>query len=86
MWEHPCVDRVSDIFGEKAGFAMNASHIFPQDVLAAVTLIRVYLVLEDLKPVQGVRRDFLSALWLLLPYQEQDPLPSCWSRSPGGWA
>ena len=31
--------RVLNGFGRRAGFGMNTSHIFPQGVLAAVTLV-----------------------------------------------
>ena len=31
---------VSNVFGERAGFDMDANHILPQGVLAAITLIR----------------------------------------------
>ena len=44
---------MSSIFGAKAGFHMNTNHMFPQDVLAIITLIGC-LVSEDLKPVHGV--------------------------------
>ena len=44
MWECPCVDYVPNIFGVKADFGMEASHIFPQDVLAIVPLIGVVVV------------------------------------------
>lgn len=40
MWECPCVDCVlSSIFGLRADFDVDTSHIFPQGVLATVTLI-----------------------------------------------
>lgn len=37
IWEHHCVD--CDIFGERAGFNMDTSHIFLQGVLAVFPLI-----------------------------------------------
>ena len=40
MWECPCVDCVlSSVFGTRADFDVDTSHIFPQGVLATVTLI-----------------------------------------------
>lgn len=69
----PCVDCVSSVFGERAGFDMNASHVCPQSVPAIVTLMEVWF---DLNPVQG--QDLLSALWQSLPCQAT----SRWSRSP----
>lgn len=38
---------------------MNASHVFPQVVLAAITLIGGVVDVEELKPVQDVKQDFL---------------------------
>ena len=38
----PCVDCVSSVFGERAGFDMNASHVCPQSVPAIVTLMEVW--------------------------------------------
>ena len=46
---------------------MDADHILPQWVLAIVALIGVLLVLEDLRPTQGVRWHFLSAQWQSSP-------------------
>ena len=40
MWEHPCVDCVSNIFGSRAGFGMDASHVFPQSMLAVIHFAR----------------------------------------------
>lgn len=68
MWDHPGTDCVSSVLDESAGFDLGASHSFHQGVLATVALLGVWLVLEDLKPVQCVRQDF-SALWLLLSCQ-----------------
>lgn len=59
---------MSSVLDESAGFDLGASHSFHQGVLATVALLGVWLVLEDLKPVQCVRQDF-SALWLLLSCQ-----------------
>ena len=73
---------MSNVFGVRAGFDMDTSHVCPQGVLAVVTLMGVWLVLGDLNPVQGVRQDFLSAQWQSPPCQ----VPSCWSRSPEGQA
>lgn len=47
----------------RAGFDMDASHIFPQGVLATITLMGVWLVLKELEPIQDMTQDFLSAQW-----------------------
>lgn len=47
---------MSSVLDESADFDLGASHSFHQGVLATVALLRVWLVLEDLKPVQGVSR------------------------------
>ena len=39
MWEHTCVDCTANVFGARSGFGMNASHCFPQGVLAVIPLI-----------------------------------------------
>ena len=39
MWEHPCVDCESNIFGERPVFVMDSCHISLQSVLAVVALI-----------------------------------------------
>ena len=39
MWEFPCVDCVSNVFGERAGFVMDTSYVFPQGVLHVIPLI-----------------------------------------------
>ena len=36
---------------------------FPQDVLAAITLVEVDLEMKELQPAQGVTWGFLSAQW-----------------------
>ena len=72
-----CRLRVCSAFGARAGFDMDTSHIFPLGVLATVLLIGgVGLVLGYLKPVQGVRHDFLSAPWLSPPCQGVGFAPS----------
>lgn len=66
-----------------ACFDTDTSHIFPQGMLNAITLLG-WLVFGDLKPVHSERRDFLSAQGLSPPYQRQGLLSNCWSRSPEG--
>lgn len=71
---------VPSAFGGKAGFDMDAKCIFPQGVLAVTAL------------VQGVTGDGGRQVWAgTFPLlsglcQVWDLLPSCCSRSPGGWA
>ena len=61
------------VFNARAGFGMNSNHLFPQCVLANITLLGA---------VVGVGQDFISALCLSLPCQGWGLLPSFWSRSP----
>ena len=81
MWECPCVDCVlSSIFGLRADFDVDTSHIFPQGMLNAITLLG-WLVLGDLKPVQSERWDFLSAKRSSLPCPGWGPFDGCSGHS-----
>lgn len=40
IWEHPCVDCVSNIFGARTDFSMDAIHVFPQSMLGIIPFIR----------------------------------------------
>ena len=71
-------------FDGRAGFDVNISHIFPQGVLAAITLVGSGLEKEGLGPEPGVSQGFPSLQWPSLPYQRWGQVPSCWSRSPEG--
>lgn len=61
MGKHLYVMHVFSIFGMRAGFCMDASLIFPQCVLATITLIGVVPGVKVLKPTWSIRWDFLSA-------------------------
>ena len=64
MWEHPHVGRVpSHLVGEVdlMWMHLSSSHISPQGVLAAITLVGDVVVMEYLEADQGERWDFLSA-------------------------
>lgn len=63
-----------DIFGTRAGFGMDASHVFPQGVLVTVSLIG-YVVC-----VRGV---FLTSQWLSA-HRGEVCSPHAGSRSPEG--
>ena len=78
-----CVPSVSD---GGAGFDVDASHVFPQGVLAAITLVGVGLELEELEQAPGVRQDFLSGQWPSPPYWVSGPIPRYWSGNPEGQA
>ena len=76
---------VFSAFGVMPGFDMDASHIFPQGVLATVNSI------ESVAGVGGSRAYVacevgLSLCFLSLPCQSWGVLFSCWSRSPEGQA
>ena len=63
MWEHPYADCLCPkplVVG--AGFNVDANQLFPQGVLAAITLVEDVAVDGGYRgPTQGVRQDFLSA-------------------------
>ena len=58
--------RKSNIFGARAIFGMDASHIFPQSVLAVIPLIGMWLLVLCPEPVLDMKQGFLFALWLSL--------------------
>ena len=60
---------------------MDVSHIFPQCVLPALTLVGGEVEKQWLELVLGMRWDFSSAQWQSLPNWEWGLIPSCWSRS-----
>ena len=49
---------VFNAFGRRAGFDIYASHLFPQGVLAAITLVEVALEMQELEEEMGVRWHF----------------------------
>ena len=57
---------------------MDASHIFPQSMVAGFPLFRVLLAFWCPEPVLDAGQGLLFAVWLSLPCQGQDLLPSCW--------
>ena len=64
---------------------VDTSHIFPQNVLAAITLIRSVIGVGEAKAqAQSVRQDFLSAQWLSLPVRIEVCPPYWWNRCPEG--
>ena len=48
-----CTLCVSNVFGVRAGFDMDASHIFPHGVLAIITLIRGVVGVEESNAYAG---------------------------------
>ena len=38
MWKHPCIDCVCPVFGTRAGFGLDARHVFPVGMLDVITL------------------------------------------------
>ena len=71
MWEHPYTDCVCPCLGGRAGFDVDSSYIFPQGVLAAITLEGVELKMEGLELALGeaglplclVAITILSGVW-----------------------
>ena len=60
-----CRLHVLNVFGVRPGYDMDTSHVFPHGVLVTITFIVGVLCVEGVLPTQ----DFLSAQWVLLPYQ-----------------
>ena len=58
-WLH--TECVPSVFGGRAVLDVSISYVFPQGVLAAVTLVGGGLEVERLELVPSVRRDFLSS-------------------------
>ncbi|EPY77785.1 hypothetical protein CB1_001183011 [Camelus ferus] len=61
--QFPIEGKCYKVIHVRAGFDMDASHIFPQGVLATITFMGVWLVLKELEPIQDMTQDFLSAQW-----------------------
>lgn len=57
-WEHLNRLCISNIFGVRAGFSMNASHIFPQGVLVVFPLIGVVVGFGGFKAFTGCEAGF----------------------------
>ena len=72
------------VFHGRDGFDVDTSHVFPQGVFTAITLIEGVAGVEVL--AQSGKWDFLSAQCLSPPCQGLNLIPSCESRSPEGWA
>lgn len=73
-------------FGGRAEFDVDASHIFPQYALA--TVILGMDVAGDGGPRAGGGCEVGLLCSVLVPAQlgVQNLIPSCWNRSPEGWA
>ena len=61
----------SSIFGVRAGFGVDASHVFPQSVLPLSPLIRSMIGVVVSRACTGFWAGILFAPWLTLP---------CWGR------
>ena len=55
---------VSNSFSIRTGLGMDASHIFPQSVLAVIPLIGMWLLVLCPEPVLDMKQGFLFALGL----------------------
>lgn len=76
-----------DAFGGRTGVDVDASHVFPQCVVAAVTLVRGGAG-DGVLARAGSRCEVGLPLcqWLSLPYLGWSLTPSHWSRSLDVWA
>lgn len=75
------------VFGVRAGFDVDANHIFPRGVLDTVTLIECVAGMGGARePPAGCEAGPLSAQWPPLLCQEWGLLPSYWSGRPEGLA
>ena len=75
---------VSNIFGARAGFGMDASHIFPLSVLAVIPLIGAVVGVSVSRACAGYEVVLSLCSWLSLPCWGQGPFPR-WNRSLEGW-
>ena len=65
MWGHHYADCLPSVFAVRAGFDVDTSHIFPQGMLATVTLVGDVAGDGGARACagRGMRWDFLSAQW-----------------------
>ena len=72
-------------FGVRAGLQVNTSHIFPQSVLVAITLVGSGSGDEGARARDRCKLGLPYAQWPWPHYHRWGQVPSCWSRSPEGW-
>lgn len=70
-----CRLHTSNFFGGRAGFDVDASHVLPKGMLAAITLV-------GCMAYDGETRACTE--YEVPPYQRHSLLTSCWSGSPEG--
>ena len=73
---------VPNAFGGKAGLDVDASHVFPQGVLPAVTFVGDGAGDGGARACTGCEAGLLSTQWSSPHCQWWGLIPRCWSRSP----
>ena len=71
----------SSAFGERTGYDMDASYVFPQSVLAAIILVGAGTGGQVGRVGGQCEAGFSLAQWLSPPSWVWVLIPSCWSRS-----
>ena len=74
--------RVPSGFGERAEFDVNTSHVFPQGVLAAITLVGCGAGDRGVRAKARCELRIPLCSVAVLLYLGWGQVPSCWSRSP----
>ena len=77
---------MSDPFGGRAEFDVDASHIFPQSVLAAITLVADGAGDEGASSHTGCEVRLPLCSVAITTLSGESLIPSCWCRSPVGQA
>ena len=77
-----CRQCVSSVFGVKAGFGMDAGHIFPQSVLTIFPLIEDMVGVVISRACDGHEAALPLSVTALSRWSL---LPSFWRRSPESW-
>lgn len=77
---------VPNAFGERAGFDVDPSHVFPQGVLEAITLLGSDAGERGTSAGTGCVVGFLSSVTVTNLPELGVLILSCWTRSPVGWA
>ena len=66
---------VLSAFGGRAGFVLYASHVFPQVLLAAITLVGAQTRDGGASPEAECEASLSLHQWTYWPYQGSDPIP-----------
>ena len=82
----PCRLCLSSVFGVRAGSDVDASHVFPQCLLATITLVGSVVGIGGSKAYAACEVELSLCSIAIAGLLGWGRLPSCLSRSPEGWA